>query len=111
MLWGLCAPEPLAPVFSVLVGLSGPFTVLPMGRPVEADKKLGIISLPFCCPLEAWDRLSREAEAHKDERGRNITTHVRAFEYRAGVLTANWRSEKSAKIFVSSGLGFWTPSC
>lgn len=108
MLCGLHAPEP---VVSVFVGLRGPLIVLPSGRPLAAGRELGIILLPYCSFLDAWNRLSREAEAHSDERGRKIATHVRALEYKAGLLTAYWRVAKSAKTNVSFRLGQWILSC
>lgn len=79
--------------------------VLSSGRPVEADRPLGIMLLPKCCSLDAWNRLSSEAEAHSDDRGRKIATHVRALEYKAGLVTAYWTVEKSAKAIISLGLG------
>ena len=90
-------------MFCVSVGLKGFLADLPSGGPVEAVRKLGIILFSGCFSLDAWNRLSREAEAHSDERGRKIAAHVRALEYKAGLLTAYWRTAKSA-LHVSLGL-------
>ena len=83
-------------MLSVLGGLSGPFAVLcSFIGPEDLVAQLEIVLPLKFCAFESAKRLSREAEAHRDDRGRKIATEVRVLEPICGLETQNCRILKS----------------